>query len=152
MTYIGIRLRESRPQEPKGSQSQKKRRQEERESSVDWKLIVEISLLLSFFSFGQKRQRKEGGGGTKHKCLRVLAGFSASTQKQNGSVNKKRSLMLVSDTRPQASQAWKQRRHSSASLGLLWGHVSHSETSHPEMYSPDKGRMESVRLFIWRGH
>lgn len=37
-------------------------------------------------------------------------------------------------------------------LGLLWGHVSHSETSHPEMYSPDKGRMESVRLFIWRGH
>ena len=49
MTYIGIRQRESRPQEPKGSRSQKKRRLEEKETSVDWKLIVEISLLLSFF-------------------------------------------------------------------------------------------------------
>ena len=67
MTYIGIRQRESRPQEPKGSRSQKKRRLEEKERSVDWKLIVEISLLLSFFffflSFGQKRQRREGGRG-----------------------------------------------------------------------------------------
>lgn len=71
-------------------------------------------------------------------------------KKQNGSVNKKRSLMLVSGARPRASQAWKQRRHSSASRGLLWGHVSHSETSHPEMYSYNKGRVESVRLFIWR--
>lgn len=60
MTYIRIRHRESRPQEPKGSQS----RQEEKESSVDWKLIVEISLLLSFFFLSDKsdKERREEGG------------------------------------------------------------------------------------------
>lgn len=40
----------------------------------------------------------------------------------------------------------------SVSCGLLWGHVSRSEASHPEMYSHNKGRVESVRLFIWQGH
>lgn len=58
--------------------------------------------------------------------------------------------MLVSGTGPRALQAWKHRRHSSASRGLLWSHVSHSEASHPEMYSYNKGRAESVRLFIWQ--
>lgn len=60
MTYIGIRQRESRPQEPKGSRSQKKRRLEEKESSVDWKLIVEISLLLSFFFSLSDKSDKDG--------------------------------------------------------------------------------------------
>lgn len=51
---------------------------------------MEISLLLSFFFLSDKsdKERREKGG-MKHKCLRVLAGFSASKQKQNGSVNKK---------------------------------------------------------------
>lgn len=69
MTYIGIRRRESRPLEPKGSQTQKSGRvrrkedEEKKESIVDWKLIVEISLLLSFFSLldkSDKERREEG--------------------------------------------------------------------------------------------
>lgn len=124
MTYIGIRHRESRPLEPKGSQTQKSgrvRRKEEKKKGKDHQLEVDCGdftfAVFFFSSFGQKQQRKTRGGGMK--CLRVLAGFSASTQKQNGSVNKKRSLMLVSGTRPRASQARKQCRHSSASHGLL---------------------------------
>lgn len=42
MTYIGLGLRRIRPHEPKGSPSQKTNTR-----SVDWKLIVNISLLLS---------------------------------------------------------------------------------------------------------
>lgn len=54
---------------------------------------MEISLLLSFFLWRHKERLKErgggGGGGGVQLSLRVLMGFSASKQKQNGSVNKK---------------------------------------------------------------
>lgn len=56
MTYIGIRREGgSRPAEPQGSRPQKKG-----EPSVDWKLIVDVSLLLSFFFCLSDKSDKEG--------------------------------------------------------------------------------------------
>lgn len=94
------------------------RKGEERRLEVDCGDFT-FAVFFLILTKATKKRRREGGW--KHKCLRVLAGFSASTQKQNGSVNKKRSLMLVSGTRPRASQAWKRRQHSSASRGPFVG-------------------------------
>lgn len=125
------------------------RKAEQRRLEVD---CGDFTFAVFFFLFWTKETKKAGRRGVKHKCLRVLAGFSASRQKQNGSVNKKRSLMLVSGARPQALQALEQHQHSSHRRGLLWDHVSRTETSQPEMYSHNKGRVQSVRLFIWWAH
>lgn len=154
MTYIGIGHRESRPPKPKGSQTQRSgrvRRKEDTRKGKHRQLEVDcgdFTFAVFFFSFGQKQQRKRRGG-----AWNVWESSRASLRPHKNKMAvliKKRSLMLVSGTGPRASQARKRRRHSSASPRLLWGHVSHSETSHPEMYSHNKERVKSVRLFIWR--
>lgn len=58
-------------------------------------------------SLGQKRQRKElrWEGSENTNAWKSRRALLRPNKKQNGSVNKKRSLMLVLDTRPQASKA-----------------------------------------------
>lgn len=85
----------------------------------------------------------------KHKCLRVLAGFSASTQKQNGSVNKK-AITNARLGREAAGVAGVETAPGILQRALVFcGPMCHTQ----KLPIPKcKGRMESVRLFIWRGH
>lgn len=113
MTYIGIRRREIRPQEPKGSRRQKKRRGA---SIGSWLWRFHFCCLFSS-SFRQKRQRKEGGEGRGWESSRASL---RPNKNKMAALIKKRTLMLVSDARPRASQAWKRRP---AFFGETWSFV-----------------------------